>query len=310
MALPLINLDDKTFEELVQEARKQIPIYAPAWTDHNLHDPGITLIELFAWLTEIMLYRQNKVTEKSKWKFLRLMGKEEPKNNGNEAQNLAKAILEVQRDMKTIHRAVTSEDYEHLLLNASELEVPKIARVKAIPCYHPKQHQEVPGIVTIVVEPNSSDTQQEPGDFLRKVYQYLYNRRMLTTELFVIYPGYVEVSVETKVIIKPQYLGKTVGDNVNAGLTGFLDPLHGGPEGNGWPFGRPVYRSEIMKVIDGAEGVDYVEEDTLRMKVIDAAEGVDYVKNVTLNGGNNDIFIPRHSLVKSGEHTITYEEKT
>ena len=293
MALPLINLDDKTFEELVQEARKQIPIYAPDWTDHNIHDPGITFIELFALLTEIMLYRQNKVPDESKWKFLQLMGiKKENNNDEDEAKTLAKAILEVRKDMKTIHRAVTSEDYEYLLLNAPELAELKIARVKAIPRYHPKQHQEVPGIVTIVVVPNSADTPEPPdSDFLKNIYQYLDNRRLLTTEVFVIDGECVDVSVETKVVIKSQYLGETVIDNVKAGLMSFLNPLHGGPDENGWPFGRPVYKSEIIKVID-------------------AAEGVDYVKNVTLNGGNNDIFIHRHSLVRSGDHTITYEEET
>lgn len=290
MALPLINLDDKTFEELVQEARKQIPIYAPTWTDHNIHDPGITFIELFALLTEIMLYRQDKVPDESKWKFLQLMGiKRENNSSEDEAKTLAKAILEVRKDMKTIHRAVTSEDYEYLLLNAPELE---ISRVKAIPRYHPKQHQEVPGIVTIVVVPNSPDTIENPdSDFLRNIYQYLDNRRLLTTEVFVIYPEYVEVSVETKVVIKSQYLGETVIDNVRAGLMSFLNHLNGGPDGNGWPFGRPVYVSEIIKVIDAAEGVDYVRE-------------------VTLNEGKNDIFIPKHKLVQSGEHTITYEEET
>jgi hypothetical protein len=46
MSLPIPDLDDKTFEELVEEAKKLIPLYAPEWTDHNLHDPGITFIEL------------------------------------------------------------------------------------------------------------------------------------------------------------------------------------------------------------------------------------------------------------------------
>lgn len=296
MALPLINLDDKTFEELVQEARKQIPIYAPDWTDHNIHDPGITFIELFALLTEIMLYRQDKVPDESKGKFLQLMGiKRENHNNEDEAKTLAKAILEVRKDMKTIHRAVTSEDYEYLLLNAPELAELKIARVKAIPRYHPKQHQEVPGIVTIAVVPTKDfeDTQSEPAlRFLRDVYHFLNDRRLLTCELFVMFPEYIKVSVEADVVIKPQYLKETVEGNVVTALETFLSPVGGGPDGRGWPFGRPVYVSEIMKVIDAAEGVDYVSE-------------------VILNEGKNDISIHKHSLVRSGDHTINvYEEET
>ena len=77
MALPLINLDDRTYQSLVEEAKKQIPIYAPNWTDHNAHDPGTTLVELFAWLTEIYIYRLNRITNNSKRKFLKLIGVEE-----------------------------------------------------------------------------------------------------------------------------------------------------------------------------------------------------------------------------------------
>ena len=73
MPLPIPNLDDRTFEQLVEEAKKLIPTYAPEWTDHNLHDPGITLIELLAWLTEATLYRMNLITEKRKLKYLKLL---------------------------------------------------------------------------------------------------------------------------------------------------------------------------------------------------------------------------------------------
>lgn len=73
MSLPKPNLDDKTFKELANESKNLIPIYAPEWTDYNASDPGITLIELFAWLTEMQLYRLNRVTEVNKLKFLKLL---------------------------------------------------------------------------------------------------------------------------------------------------------------------------------------------------------------------------------------------
>ena len=74
MAIPVPNLDDRTFQDLVNEARSRIPVHCPEWTDHNLSDPGITLIELFAWMTELILYRLNKVPEKNYLKFLELIG--------------------------------------------------------------------------------------------------------------------------------------------------------------------------------------------------------------------------------------------
>ncbi len=74
MPLPTPNLDDKTFEQIVEEARALIPLVAPAWTDHNLHDPGITFIEMFAWLAEIQQYRLNQVAEASFLRFVHLAG--------------------------------------------------------------------------------------------------------------------------------------------------------------------------------------------------------------------------------------------
>jgi len=74
MGLPVPNLDDRTFQDLVREARSMIPRYCPEWTDHNLSDPGITLIELFAWMVDILLYRLNKVPRKNYIKFLEMIG--------------------------------------------------------------------------------------------------------------------------------------------------------------------------------------------------------------------------------------------
>jgi predicted phage baseplate assembly protein len=77
MALEAPNLDSRTFEELVRLARLRIPRYTPEWTDFNESDPGITLVELFAWLTEQILYELNRVPERNYVKFLELLGLEQ-----------------------------------------------------------------------------------------------------------------------------------------------------------------------------------------------------------------------------------------
>ena len=64
MPLPEPILDDLRFQrDLVDEARRRIIRYCPEWTDYNVSDPGITLIELFAWMTEMTLFRLNQVPE-------------------------------------------------------------------------------------------------------------------------------------------------------------------------------------------------------------------------------------------------------
>ncbi|HHN93950.1 MAG TPA: putative baseplate assembly protein, partial [Anaerolineae bacterium] len=75
MPLPVPNLDDLRFQrDLVDEARRRIVRYCPEWTEYNLSDPGITLIELFAWMTELTVYRLNRVPEKNYVQFLYLLG--------------------------------------------------------------------------------------------------------------------------------------------------------------------------------------------------------------------------------------------
>jgi predicted phage baseplate assembly protein len=75
MPLPDLNLADLRFQrDLVDEARKRIVRYCPEWTDYNLSDPGITLIELFAWMTEMTVFRLNRVPEKNYRHFLELLG--------------------------------------------------------------------------------------------------------------------------------------------------------------------------------------------------------------------------------------------
>jgi predicted phage baseplate assembly protein len=74
MPLQAPILDDRSFQDIVDEAKHRIPQYCPEWTDHNLSDPGVALIELFAWMTEMLLYRVNQVPDKSYIKFLELLG--------------------------------------------------------------------------------------------------------------------------------------------------------------------------------------------------------------------------------------------
>src|SRR5436190_20684284 len=72
--LPDIQLDDRRFQDLVSEARLRITRSCPEWTEHNVSDPGITLIELFAWMTEMTIYRLNRVPDKLHVALLELLG--------------------------------------------------------------------------------------------------------------------------------------------------------------------------------------------------------------------------------------------
>jgi hypothetical protein len=212
---------------------------------------------------------------------------------GEGAETLEEAILRARKELKTVYRAVTSADYEHLAMNTPGL---KVARAKAIPRYHPGQDIEVPGIVTVIVVPLSPYEKPMPStNFLKNVYRHLDKHRLLTTELFVIPPRYIEIYVDATVVIKPRYKKEAVEQRVRIELENFLHPITGGIDQKGWPFGRPVYRSELYEVIDGVEGVNYV--NSLRLKKKDGECQTD------------DIDIPAHGIVYSGTHKIKAKEE-
>jgi hypothetical protein len=73
--MPIRNpiLDDRSYQQLRDELVLRIPVYTPEWTDHNPSDPGITLIELFSFLGENLLYRFNQIPEAARLEFLRLL---------------------------------------------------------------------------------------------------------------------------------------------------------------------------------------------------------------------------------------------
>ncbi len=74
MALPVPNLDDRRFQDLVDESKRLVQQRVPEWSDHNVSDPGVTLIELFAWMTDQVIYRLNRVPDRNYVKFLELIG--------------------------------------------------------------------------------------------------------------------------------------------------------------------------------------------------------------------------------------------
>lgn len=68
------NLDDQRFEDIVREAEGRLPWLCPVWTDHNAHDPGITILELMAWFKETQQYEMNRIGPETARKLLELAG--------------------------------------------------------------------------------------------------------------------------------------------------------------------------------------------------------------------------------------------
>lgn len=238
-----------------------------------------------------------------------ILGKVTVTNNkaasgGTEAETLEEAIQRAKKELKEVTRAVTSADYEYLAMNTPGLQV---ARAKALPRYHPSQDREVPGIVSVIVVPKSSPDNPNPmpsQNFVRAVYRHLEKYRLLTTELFVLPPKYVNVSIAATIVVKPKSLPIKVKESVENKLKEFLHPVLGGFDRKGWPFGRSVYVSEIYEVIDGVEGVDYVEKVSLISKLKSENGDTDISPTATGN-----IEIPAEGLVSLLKTDITAREE-
>jgi hypothetical protein len=211
---------------------------------------------------------------------------------GQEAESIEHAKGRAKKDFRTQYRAITSDDYELLAMSTPGL---RVARAKVIPGYNPDYPCiTIPGAATVVVVPyvREGTVTPIPGKgFIQTVFRHLNRHRLVTTDLYVIGPEYVKILVKCRVRLMKRRSPTEVMKLVRKALAEFLNPLKGGPHGNGWPFGRSVFPSEIYQIIDKVEGVDYATG------VLLSAEG-QYQK------GGEIIKLPQISLVYSGEHQV------
>lgn len=210
MPIQLPNLDDRTYTDLVEEGRRLIPTYAPEWTNHNPSDPGITLIELFASITEMLLYRLNRVTDANRLAFLKLLNgpsweapdQTDPLFN----TKMADTVRETVSAFREPNRAVTREDFERSALKADAT----IARTRCLPRRNLESGNaragdiDEPGHVSVVIVPSGQDSTPQPTrELMQKVAADLEPRRLLTTRVHIVGPAYVTVRVRLTLVLKP-----------------------------------------------------------------------------------------------------------
>ena len=274
MPIPLPNLDDRTFDDLTAEARALIPGLQPDWTNHNASDPGIMLVELLAWLTEMLLFQVNQIPTANIDAFLRLLN--EPDWSRPKTTDLEAATRETMVKLRQRVRAVTAEDYEALTLAADQ----RVRRVRCIPqrdlasTDDERRSTVLPAHVSVVVVPAPTpggEGPPRPDDDLRgRLWDFLDERRMLTTRHHVVGPHYVDVEIAANLALRSDAPPDDAMAAVHTALVAFLDPHEGGRRGSGWPFGRPLRAAEIYAVLDRVASVDYVED--VRVNGVDLVE--------------------------------------
>jgi predicted phage baseplate assembly protein len=178
-------------------------------------------------------------------------------SSGAPAESIDSLIARAIDITNTTERAVTLEDYARL---ARRTPGARLARATARANLHPSfPCFQAPGIVTLIILPDMPVARPTPSPGLLKlVAAHLHYRRIIGTRLEVVAPNYLEVSVRASVKAHPGVSVANLQPRIVEALNDFLDPLKGGPDKTGWPFGRDVFRSEVMQVIDEVEGVDFV----------------------------------------------------
>jgi hypothetical protein len=181
---------------------------------------------------------------------------------GADAEQVKDALERIPGELRRRDRAVTAGDFRELALATPGANV---GRAEVLPVFHPPtRFAEAAGVVTVVVWP-SEDTKRPNApmpdrDLLRCVCQYLDERRLVTTELYVVPPTYRKVAVSVGVHAKPGFGVEAVRAWVELVVRQYLAPLPPyGPSGAGWPLGRRVFGPELEAAALQVEGVEYLE---------------------------------------------------
>ncbi|MBD2112584.1 MULTISPECIES: baseplate J/gp47 family protein [Cyanophyceae] len=287
MPLPLPNLDDHDYADLVEMARSLIPSEYPEWTDHNPSDTGIILLELFAWLTELLLYQVNQVPDQSQEEFLKLLKGYAtwtmPPNQSLQAAT-QKTILALRKR----YRAVTAADYEALVMENFAVGRVKVFENRNL-TLKSQPPEPVAGHISLVVVPQEPFTVLNPS-LQTKIRDFLEERRLLGTKQHVVSPEYVNISIKANLNLEAGRVFEQVKAAGVAQLQQFFHPLSGGEDKQGWPFGRAVYISEIYQQLDQLDGVDYVEDVTVTVKP----------------PGQNKVSLKAHQLVQLDQVEFTH----
>jgi predicted phage baseplate assembly protein len=192
-----------------------------------------------------------------------------PADGGVDAETIAQARIRAGRALNEVHRAVTPGDHETIAIQAPGLAVAvAVARAHAAVGDHPGYPCTlVPGAVSVYVVPAAprggadwdlpdfvAAPQPDPG-MLSQVCTVLGQARLLGEELFVRKPCYRRARLEVKITGTPSDAA-TVRVKVQRALRQYLDPLVGGDDGSGWPFGAPLRPSALLQAAQGAAGHD------------------------------------------------------
>ncbi|KCZ70546.1 conserved hypothetical protein, phage tail-like region [Candidatus Methanoperedens nitroreducens] len=193
--------------------------------------------------------------------FVESVTNNESADGGGNSESLDRVRERGPQTIKHRDRAVTYEDFEWLVREAS----PRVARVKCLPTTDPGKKFQ-PGWITMIIVPDERDSPKPvpTRELIDEIEKHLFSRSSTyladLLQINLIGPGYIQVGTHAKVHFTSITDAKIIEGRIIENLNRFFHPLIGGQDKKGWDFGKAVHISEVYEVIEDTEGVDYVKE--------------------------------------------------
>lgn len=298
---------DKNYEDLIDELVQSIPNFSADWTNFNPSDPGITLLELFSYIAECLIYRSNQVTEKTYVNFLQLIAGarqldpldglqadllDQVKKWGKSQQaDLPTIRAMVQRYWGYTNRAISTRDFYALALEAYfsvETSIPatninyreltltqleQIRRVIVIP-------DEAPPAINVLLNPSPKPA-PDSGALLLAVKNNLITKRPIGTVINVRMVHYTSICLYMALTISSSVTAKTVEETIRTKIKAYLNAITGGNDHKGWPMGKSLALYELKLIAEDVDGVEDVDQVCLDpYEVFDEDDEKQLLKNL------------------------------
>ena len=228
--------------------------------------------------------------------FVSTVTNRRPAHGGVDGESVRDAQIRGPLLLRTRERAVTAEDYEQLAREAA----PDAARVRCVPADDSSDAVRVLVVPAVATSAEVRLAELRPSEALvRRISQCLDQRRCLGARISVEPPFYQGVTVIAKIKARPRTVPQALQSRAVEALYAYLDPVRGGPDGDGWPFGRPVQSGEIYAVLQRLSGVDRLE--LVRVYGADARTG-------TRGAAIDRLDLAANALVFSVGHDVRVEQ--
>ncbi|MEM5775242.1 MAG: baseplate J/gp47 family protein, partial [Anaerolineaceae bacterium] len=224
-------------------------------------------------------------------------------SGGLDAETLESAMMRTPQMLRSRERAVTEADFEFL---AREALPAAISRVKCLQPTPGEAGRVIPGQVYLLVIPCVAKPEGYLGEellTLRKedialLSSYVDDRRLLTTKVDIRPPAYQWVSIKVQLREKPGARRSDVERDALARLYRYLNPVVGGNDGNGWPFGRDLFASDVYQALQGIQDVQFIR--ALEMRAAKPATGEPAGEPM------ETLELVAHGVIASGKHQIEF----